>query len=241
VNAFVEGIRFILEPANWPGPDGIATRLLEHVELSLASLAIAALIAVPIGLAVGHTRRAEFLAVQTANLGRAIPSLAVLSLVYLVVVNTAPRFAFGFLPTLVALTLLGIPPILVNTYVGIQQVDADAVEAARGMGMTGGQIVSRLEVPLAMPLIMTGIRLAALQIVATATLAALIAGGGLGRYIVDGYAQAGGQPKLVAGAILVALLAISTDALFGVLTRLSSPRLSSISPHRIGWQRRATP
>jgi osmoprotectant transport system permease protein len=241
VNTFVEGLRFIFDPANWSGSGGIAIRLVEHVELSLASLVMAALIAIPVGLVVGHTRRGQFVAVQAANIGRAIPSLAVLSLVFLVVVNVAPELAFGFVPTLVALTLLGIPPILVNTYVGIQQVDADTVEAARGMGMTGREILTGLEIPLAMPLIMTGIRLAALQIVATATLSALIAGGTLGRLIVDGYAQAGGDPMLVAGAILVAVLAILTEVLFGLMVRLTAPRVTSRSRNLTGWRRAVSP
>lgn len=241
MNTFVDGLRFIFDAANWPDSDGIAIRLVEHVELSFASLVMATLIAVPVGLVVGHTRRGQFVAVQAANLGRAIPSLAILGLAYLVVQKVAPELAFGFLPTLVALTLLGIPPILVNTYVGIQQVDADAVEAARGMGMTGREILTGLEIPLAMPLIMTGIRLAALQIVATATLSALIAGGTLGRLIVDGYAQAGGDPMLVAGAILVALLAILTDVLFGLLARVTAPRVTSRSRNVTGWRQAVSP
>lgn len=221
-----DGFAWIGDPAHWSGPDGIPTRLLQHVEVSLAALVVAAAIAVPVGLIVGHTRRGQVVAVQAANVGRAVPSLAVLGVAFLIFLQVAPKLAFGFWPTLVALTLLGIPPILVNTYVGIQQVDPDVVEAARGMGMSGRQILFRIEVPLAMPLVMTGLRLAAVAIVATATLAALIAGGGLGRYIVDGYAQRR-TPKLVAGAILVATLAIFTELAFALLTRATSPRLGS--------------
>ena len=192
MNGLLEGLQWLVDPAHWSGVDGVPARIWEHVQLSLIGLAIATLIAVPLGLWIGHTRRGQFWTVQLANVGRSIPSLAVLSIAFLLVVNLAPsdhqQLAFGFLPTIVALTLLGIPVILINTYVGIQQVDPDTVEAARGMGMDGRQILWRLEVPLAMPLIMTGLRLAAVQIVATAGLAALIAGGGLGRYIVDGFA-----------------------------------------------------
>jgi osmoprotectant transport system permease protein len=226
VNALFDGVDWILSPAHWHGTDGILARLLQHVELSASALVLAALIAVPVGLWVGHTGRMRFVAVQTANLGRAVPSLAILSIAYLIVVRNAPALAFGFLPTLVALTLLGIPPILVNTYVGIEQVDRDTVEAATGMGMTGRQVLFGIEVPLAVPLIMTGLRLSAVTIVATATLSALIAGGTLGRYIVDGYAQQD-TPKLVAGAILVALLAIVTELGFSGLSRIASPRTSS--------------
>jgi osmoprotectant transport system permease protein len=226
VNGLLEGFEWILNGSHWSGPDGIWLRLLQHVELSVASLVAAAIIAIPIGLAVGHTRRGQFAAVQTANLGRSIPSLAILSLTFVLVVNLAPAFAFGFVPTFVALTLLGIPTILVNTYIGVQQVDPDTVEAARGMGMSGRQVLLGLEVPLAAPLIMTGVRLAAVTIVATATLSALIAGGTLGRYIIDGYAQQD-TPKIVGGAILVSVLAILTELLFTALARVTAPHMSS--------------
>jgi osmoprotectant transport system permease protein len=226
VSGLLDGIAWIADPSHWSGTDGIWIRLGQHLELSLAATVIAALIAIPVGLIVGHTHRAEFIAVQTANLGRAVPSLAILSLVYFIMLANLPALAFGFLPTLVALTLLGIPPILVNTYVGVQGVDADTIEAARGMGMMGRQILRRIEIPLATPLIMTGLRLAAVTIVATATLSALIAGGTLGRYIVDGYAQQD-IPKVVAGAILVAVLAIATEITFSIMARITAPRLSS--------------
>jgi osmoprotectant transport system permease protein len=230
VNGLTEGFRWIADPMHWTGSDRIPLRLMQHVELSAAAIVMAALIALPIGLAVGHTHRGEVLAVQIANLGRAIPSLAILSLAFIVAVYLFPSYAFGFLPTLLALTLLGIPPILVNTYVGIQQVDPDTVEAARGMGMSGREVLFGLEVPLAMPLIVTGLRLAAVTIVATATLSALIAGGTLGRYIVDGYAQQD-IPKVVGGSILIAALAIVTDVLFSILRRVTAPRLSSSAKH----------
>jgi osmoprotectant transport system permease protein len=213
-------------PGHWTGPDGVPTRLLEHLELSFASVGIAMLIALPIGLLIGHTRRGEFVAISVANLGRAIPSFAILSIVFQLVLGFAPEIAFGFVPTVVALTLLGIPPILTNTSLGIRSVDQDTVEAARGMGMTGSQVLRRLELPLAAPLILAGIRTAAVQIVATATLAALIAGGGLGRYIIDGQAQ-GRQTKLIAGAVLVAVLAVVTELTFGGLQRLLTPKTAS--------------
>jgi len=231
MNGFVDGLQWLVESAHWSGPDGIPARVFEHVQLSVISLVLAALIAIPIGLWVGHTRRGQFLTVQIANLGRSVPSLAILSIMFLIVVKVFPKLAFGFLPTIVALTLLGIPVILINTYVGIQQVDPDAVEAARGMGMSGRQVLFGLEVPLATPLIMTGLRLAAVQIVATAGLAALIAGGALGRYIVDGYAQQD-TPKVVAGAILIAALALLTDLLFSLLSRVAAPRLTSPGAER---------
>jgi osmoprotectant transport system permease protein len=218
---------WLANPIHWSGPDGVPVRVLEHVELSLTAVAIAIVIALPIGLLIGHTRRGEFVAVSIANLGRAIPSLAILSIVYQLTLKIAPDLAFGFVPTVVALTLLGIPPILTNAYVGIQSVDPDTVEAARAMGMRGGQVLVRLELPLAASLIMAGIRTAAVQVVATATLAALIAGGGLGRYIVDGFAQGKVATKVVAGGVLVAVLAVLTELTFGVLQRLLTPKTSS--------------
>ena len=163
---------------------------------------------------------------SVANLGRAVPSFAILSIVFQIMLDYWPTIAFGLGPTVLAMILLAIPPILTNTYVGVQQVDRDTVEAARGMGMTGGQVLRRLEMPLAAPLIVTGIRTAAVQVIATATLAALIGGGGLGRFIVDGFAQ-GDDVMVVAGAILVALLAIVAEVVFGGFARLARPRLAS--------------
>ncbi|HEX9235927.1 MAG TPA: ABC transporter permease, partial [Actinomycetota bacterium] len=206
-----KAVQWLVSGAHWRGFDGIPIRVFQHIELSLLSVAVAAAIAVPVGLYIGHTRKGEFLAVSIANVGRAVPSFAVLVLVFILVLNILPQshksLAFGFTPTLVALVLLAVPPVLTNTYVGIQGVDRDMVEAARGMGMTERDVLLRLESPLAAPLIMAGLRTAAVQVVATATLSALIGGGGIGRYIVDGFAQ-GDTPKLVAGAILVALLAV---------------------------------
>ena len=200
------------------------------MELLVVIGVIAILIALPLGLWIGHSRRGQFWTVQLANVGRSVPSLAVLSIAFLLVLKLVPDeyadLAFGFLPTIVALTLLGIPVILINTYVGIQQVDRDTVEAAKGMGMDGRQILARLEVPMAMPLIMTGLRLAAVQIVATAGLAALIAGGGLGRYIVDGFALREND-KVVAGSILIAAISLLTDLVFTLLTKATAPRLTS--------------
>jgi osmoprotectant transport system permease protein len=213
---------------HWSGSDGIPHRVWEHVQVSLIALVIAAAVAVPVGLWVGHTRRGQFITVQLSNIGRAIPSLAVLSIAFLLAVKLSPTLAFGFPPVVVALIILAIPVILINTYVGIQQVDADTVEAARGMGMSGWQILFDIELPLAAPLILTGLRLSAVLIVATAGLWALTAGGALGRYIVDGFALQE-TDRVVAGAILIALLAICVDALFTVLTRILTPRQRSRS------------
>jgi osmoprotectant transport system permease protein len=226
MDVFGEMFQWFADPANWTGPDGVPTRVLEHIALSAAGVALGLLVALPIGLMIGHLRRGEFVAVSIANLGRAIPSFAILSIVFQVMATYFQAAAFGFWPTVIALLLLAIPPILTNTYVGIEGVDQDTVEAARGMGMTGGQVLRKLEVPLALPLMIAGIRTAAVQVVATATLAALIAGGGLGRYIIDGFAQ-GDQAQILAGAVLVAFLAIVTELGFGLVERVVSPRTSS--------------
>ena len=226
MGTLIDGIAWILDPSNWSGDNGVPIRAWEHLTLSLISLGIATTIAIPLGLFIGHTGRWRFVSVQLANVGRAVPSLAILGLMFLVIVEIAPKSAFGSVPAVVALTALGIPVILINTYVGIDQVDGETIEAARGMGMNGSQVLWRLEVPLAMPLIMTGMRLAGVQIVATAGLAALIAGGGFGRYVIDGfYLQE--RDMMLAGAILIALLSVLTDLVFSLLAKATAPRLRS--------------
>jgi osmoprotectant transport system permease protein len=224
---------WLTDGANWSGSGGIPTRVIEHIEISVVAFVVAAAIAIPVGLAIGHTGRAVFLGVQTANLGRAIPSFAILTISYLLILRVAPDLAFGFLPTVIAMVALAVPPILTNTYVGVQQVDADTVQGARGMGMTGGQVLRSLEMPLAAPLIVAGCRTAAVQVVATATLAALIGGGGLGRFVVDGFAT-NDRSEMIGGAILVALLAIATEAFFAVVARATAPRLTTSRRRRFG-------
>lgn len=208
-------IAWLANPAHWGGPDGIPNRLLEHLGLSGTSLLIAALIAVPIGLYTGHTGRWGTAVTNVASIGRAVPSYALLLLFF-----TVTR-AFGAPTTIPTLVLLAIPPLLAGVHVAIREVDRDIVEAGRGMGMGELQVLRRVEIPVGMPLILVGARTAAVQVVATATLGALVAGGGLGRYIVDGFALRGeeGTARLVAGAILVALLAVATERAFTLLER----------------------
>jgi osmoprotectant transport system permease protein len=194
------------DPAHWEGTNGIPNRLVEHLRLSGASMLIAAAIALPAGLFIGHTGRGGLLTVAIANLGRAVPSYALL-LVFL------PIFGLGDDAALPALVLLAIPPILVNAYAGLREVDRDLVEAGRGMGMTELQLLTRVELPAAAPVIVAGLRVAAVAVIATATLAALVAGGGLGRYIADGFGLRE-QDRLLAGAILVALLALVVERTF---------------------------
>jgi osmoprotectant transport system permease protein len=224
VSVFGEALAWLIDPQHRWGSDGVLTCLWQHLELSAGGLAAAAALALPVGFATGHARslRAEVVAVQVANAARAIPTFAVLILVYVAVLRIAPALAFGFTPTVVALAVLGVPPILVNTTVGIRQVDADVKESASGMGLTGAQVLRSVELPLSRPLIVTGLRIAALQIVATATLSAFIGGGGLGRLIVDGFARQD-RPMMIAGVYLVAGLAILTETLFWIVLRARSP------------------
>ena len=225
MDVFADVLRWFSEPAHWSGPAGVPARVLEHAHVSLLSVALAAAVALPAGLYIGHTGRGEFAAVAIGNLGRAIPSFGILAIVFPITIRLAPG-ALGFPPTLIALFLLAIPPILTNAYVGVQAVDRDTLEAARGMGMGEREVLTSLELPLAARLILAGIRTAAVQVVATATLAALVAWGGLGRYIVDGFHQ-GDDAMIVAGAILVAALAIVTELGFELLERSVAPRVSS--------------
>jgi osmoprotectant transport system permease protein len=197
----------------------LGQRILEHVQLSVIALVIAMLVALPVALVLGHTGRGGFLAINAANVGRALPSLALIAI-------ALPFLGLNDGSTIFALVLLGIPPILTNTYVAVREVDRDIIEAARGMGMSGGETLRSVELPLAAPVMMSGIRTAAVQIVATATLAAVIAGGGLGRFIVDGFATRN-NPSVITGAVAVALLTILTELGLGAVERVVTPRGSS--------------
>jgi osmoprotectant transport system permease protein len=203
----------------------LAQRVLEHVRLSVIALVIAMLVALPVALVLGHTGRGGFLAINAANVGRALPSLALIAI-------ALPFLGLNDASTIFALVLLGVPPILTNTYVAVREVDRDIIEAARGMGMSGGGILRSVELPLAAPVMMSGIRTAAVQIVATATLAAVIAGGGLGRFIVDGFATRN-NPSVVTGAVAVALLTILTELGLGAVERVVTPRGVSRTDERV--------
>jgi osmoprotectant transport system permease protein len=210
-----ELVAWLTDPANWQGPGGVIARVIEHVWLSALALGVALLVALPIGLYVGHTGRAGSAAVNVAGIGRAIPSYALLILFF-------PIFGFGLVAPLLALVLLAIPPILANVYVGLRGVDREVVEAGRGMGMREREVLTGVELPAALPVIIAGTRSAAVAIVATATLAALIGGGGLGRLIVDGFALRD-EGMLLAGATLVAALAILVERVFTVTERRLVP------------------
>jgi osmoprotectant transport system permease protein len=223
---FVQVAEWFTDPANWSGSFGIPKRFVEHIQISAISVGVAALIALPAAMNIGHRRRFEFLVVSIANLGRAIPSFGLLFLFVILL-------GIGEEAIILAMILLAIPPILTNAYVGIQGVDADTLEAARGMGMSEAGVLMRIELPLAAPVIVAGLRTAAVQVVATATLAAVVGGGGLGRYISDGFAG-GDRPQIFAGALLVALLAIATELAFALFQRLVTPRTTSRAPARPG-------
>jgi osmoprotectant transport system permease protein len=191
------------------------------VGLSAASLLVAILIALPVGLAIGHTGRGSALAANLANLGRAIPSLAVIGIVLPFSAAIDPQLGFKVYPTLVAMVILAIPPVLVNAEAGVAGVDRDLVESARAMGMREAQILAAVEIPVALPVILAGVRSGATQIVATMTLGAIFGSGGLGRFLVEGIAQ-NDDAKIFGGVVLVASLALATEGAFALLQRAAT-------------------
>ena len=202
---------FFSDSAHWQGYDGIPTRLWEHVQYSLLALSIAAAIGLPVGLLTGHTGRGGNTLAFIATAARALPSFGLLVLMFVVL-------GLGMVPVMIPLVVLAIPPILVTTYEAMRSVDPSPVDAARGMGMSESGVLFHVELPAALPLILSGLRSAAIQIVSTATIAAYVSLGGLGRYIVDGLYQHNYE-KVVGGATLVAVLALATLALFWAVTR----------------------
>lgn len=205
---------------NWWGARGIARAIYDHLRLSAAAVVAAGVLAVPAAMVLGHTGRGGFLAGTVVNIGRAIPSFAILALVF--PLSLAYGFGLGFWPTFVALVLLAVPPMFTNTYAGVRGVDRGVVEASRGMGMTGREVLVGVEVPNAMPLVVTGVRVAAVQVIATATLGALVGFRGLGALIIAGRVEPN-TGKLLTGAVLVALLAILAEVGFGALERALTP------------------
>jgi osmoprotectant transport system permease protein len=198
------------------GRETFWSTVYRHVELSLISLLIGIAISIPLAIAVSRSPRAALVAINVTNLGRGIPDLALLAF-FLVILG------IGFLPALLALIALAIPPILINAVTALNQVDAKVIDAARGMGLSDAQILRGIQLPLAAPVIFAGIRTSAVQVVAGATLATFIGGGGLGNFIVEGF-QSADTAVMLAGAIPVAILAIATEFAFGGLERLSTPR-----------------
>ena len=220
MNLIDETVAWLSDPAHWSGNAGIPNRLLEHLGLSAAALAIAIVIALPAGLAIGHTRRGAAFAANLANIGRAIPSLAVIGIAIPFTVLIDPQLGFKIYPTIVAMVILAIPPILVNTEAGIVGVDGDLVESARAMGMREGQVLRDIEIPIALGVILAGVRSGASQIVATMTLGAIFGSGGLGRYLVEGIAQRD-VGMSAGGVVLVASLALVVEGAFALLQRVA--------------------
>jgi osmoprotectant transport system permease protein len=211
-------LEWYADPANWQGEDGVLNRLVEHSLLTVTATLVAALIGLPIALWLGHVGKGGVLAVNISNVGRAVPTFAVLLLLALGPVGSSYFGPYGRAgaATLVALVLFALPPIITNAYVGMREVDRDTVEAARGMGMRGSQLLRSVEVPLALPLIVTGLRLAVVQVWATATIAALVAGPGLGRIVTLGFVRQD-VPQVVGGALVIAVIALLLEvALVGV-------------------------
>jgi osmoprotectant transport system permease protein len=215
MNFVGRAVSYLLTADNWTGPVGLAVRTMEHLEYTSLGVLASALIAIPVGLVVGHTGRGTLLVVGAVNGLRALPTLGVLLLGVLI-------FGLGMGPPLVALMLLGVPSVLAGTYAGIANVDPTVVDAARAMGMTEAQVLLRVEVPNALPLILGGLRSATLQVVATATVAAYASLGGLGRYLIDGIKMREFHLALV-GALMVAALAVILDYVLALAVWASEP------------------
>lgn len=216
MNLIIETWQWLTDPAHWGSDPGIGDRILQHIGYTSLTLLIAGVIALPLGLWIGHTGRFRGLAIATAGALRALPTLGVLTLIVLII-------GIGLMPPIFALVLLAIPPLLAGAYSGLESVDRHTIDAARSMGMTESQILWKVEVPLAAPLLIGGMRSAALQVIATATVAAYVALGGLGRYLIDGIALRD-TPRMLSGAILVILLALIVDALFAAVQKLTVGR-----------------
>lgn len=212
---FNEMLAYFLDPANWAGSSSIPARVGEHLWYSLLAVALAAVIAFPLGLVIGHTGKGTTFIVATANVLRALPSLGLMTLLVLLM-------GLGLFPPVIALVVLAVPPLLAGVYSGVANVSRSTVDAARAMGMTEWQIVWQVELPNAMPLIVAGLRSAVLQVIATATIAAYVNLGGLGRYIFDGLAVTD-YGRVLVGAVLVTGLALVVDGLLALLGRLVVP------------------
>lgn len=208
---------YLLDPTKWGGAGGTGQLLVQHLEYTVAAVLIGALVAIPLGILIGHTGRGSFLVIGLSNAARAIPSIGLLVLVVLLT-------STGFGPTVLVLAVLALPAILTATATGVAGAEPDAVYAARALGMTGGQIVSKVEWPLAVPLVISGLRSATLQVVATATVAAFAAGGGLGQLLISGQ-RSRDYSQMFAGALLIAALAILLDLLIGGIGLLVSRRV----------------
>ena len=229
MNLLQDAVRYLNDPFNWTRTNGIFDLLAQHLRISVIAVLVAMAVGIPVGALLGHTGRGGGFTVALSNVSRAIPTLALLTVFAVTPIGFGPR------ATTIALALFALPPVLTNTYVGFRGVDRDVVEASRAMGMNGRQVLLRAELPLAVPLLMTGVRTAAVQVVATATLAALVAGGGLGRIITLGFRQQD-YGAVLAGAILVAVLAVLTELLLSLVSWAVTP-----GPKRLALPRARRP
>jgi len=209
--------QWLTDPAHWTGPDGVPIRTAEHLRISLTALLVAVVIALPIGIALGRSGRGSFLAFSVGNIGRAVPTFALLF-----IFASWDPVGVGDLAAILALVLFAIPPLLTNTYVGLREVDPDAKDSAIGLGMTSWQRLWRVELPLSVPLVAAGLRTTTVQVVATASLAAFVGGGGLGRYIVDGFGQQD-TVLVFSGVVLIASLCLVTEGVLALLQRAATP------------------
>lgn len=221
---------WLADPAHWQGTDGIPARIAEHLAYTAVTLLLALLVGLPLGLWIGHTGRGRLVVVNLVNGMRSVPTLGLLFVAVLVVGPLLAGDVAFLAPAIFVLVVLAVPPILAGAYAGVEAVDAGARDAARGMGMRPGQVLARVEVPCALPLVFSGVRSAALQVVATATLAASVSLGGLGRFLIDGQAYRD-YGQMAGGAVLVAGLAMLVDlALAGAQLLVVSPGLSPVRP-----------
>jgi osmoprotectant transport system permease protein len=213
-------LTWINDPLNWTNPGGIDDRLVEHLQISGAAVLLGCLVAWPIGLWLGHLGRGGALVLVVSNVSLAIPTMALLSIIPLTAIG------FGQPAIILALSVFAIPPLLANAYTGLREVDPEVRDAARGMGLSGWQMLWRVEVPLAVPYLAAGLRTAAVQVVATATLAVFVAGGGLGQLIGEGFglSLSVGGGEVIGGALLVAALALLVEAAFALVERVVTPR-----------------
>ena len=230
--------QWLADASRWQGANGIPTRVWEHLGYSVGATLVAMAITLPVAFWIGHTGKGGLLAVNVANIGRAVPTFGLILAAFVV-------FGLNLTPVYIALVLMAVPPILTNAFVGIREVDPEVREAAEGMGMTGWQVLWRVEIPVALPLIMTGIRTSAVQVVATATLAAFVGLGGLGRYIIDGLAQGAqtnprARSMVIVGSVLVAALAVATELLLDRVERLVVPRPLATETHEVHAEPAAT-
>ncbi|GAA2528651.1 ABC transporter permease [Winogradskya humida] len=221
MNYFHEGIVWLNDPLNWTNPGGLLERLQEHLVISLWAVLLGCAIGWPLGIWLGHRGRGGGAVITVANLTLALPTLALLTILPLT------PLGFGKPPVVVALAVFAVPPLLANAYTGLRQIDPETREAARGMGLSGGQVLRQVELPLSVPYLAAGLRTAAVQVVATAALAAFVNGGGLGEIISAGFGigmSNGGGGQIVAGGIVVAGLALLVEGILALVQRLVTPR-----------------